>query len=240
MRRTGSKVGVGLAALVLGWGAGCADTDSGGEPKESGDFADLSGQEIADAAEEDMLALESMQYAGSLTSDGTEITLDIQSDVDGNCAGSIQIAGGSVEVLATGGESWFRADAAFWNATVPDQAAQIIALVGDKFVLDSSDEFGQFCDLDQFRDSLFDESSGETTYTNLGADEIDGQAVVEVESKDQEGTSIGYVLVEGEHYLVRIESDDEENSGEVAFSAFDEDFTVEAPAADEVIDLNDL
>lgn len=233
-----TKLVAGLAVAVLVLATGCQD---GGDEAEEGDgFADLSGQEIADAAQEDMLGLDSMRYAGGLTSDGTDVTLDIQSDVDGNCTGTIDILGGTVDVLATDGQSWFRADAAFWESSVPDQAAQIIALVGGKWVLDSTSEFGQFCDLDEFRDSLFDESNGEATYTNLGTDEIDGEPVVEVESEDDKGTSIGYVLVEGDHYLVKVQSDDDpENSGEVFFSGFDEEVAVEAPAEDDVIDLND-
>jgi hypothetical protein len=216
---------------------GCAgDGDDGGDGE---DFADLSGQEIADAAEEDMLALDSMRYAGSITSAGTDVSLDLQADADGTCTGTIDILGGSVEVLSTGGQSWFRADSAFWESSAPDQAAQIIALVGDKWVLDSSSEFAQFCDLDEFRTSLFDEGNGETTFTSKGTDEIDGAAVVEVESKDDKGTRIGYILVEGKHYLVKIQSDeDPENSGEVFFSEFDEPVEVEAPAQDEVIDLD--
>jgi hypothetical protein len=225
-----------VAAILLT--TGCADGGNSGDDEE--DFADLSGQEIADAAEEDMRALDSMRYAGSLTTGGTEISLDIQASVDGDCTGTIDLAGGSVEVLSTGGQNWFRADEEFWRANAPDDADQIIAAVGDSWVVDSGGEFSQFCDLDQFRDSLFDESDGETTYTNKGADEIDGEPVVEVESKDAKGTSTGFVLVEGDHYLVRIASDDADGAGEVVFSDFDAEVGVEAPADDEVVDLDEL
>ena len=80
----------------------------------------------------------------------------------------------------------------------------------------------------------------ETTYTNKGPDEIDGDAVVEVESKDDEGTFTRDVLVEGEHYLVKIERTTGANTGTVTFSGFNETVEAEAPADDEAVDLSTL
>jgi hypothetical protein len=238
MRTPISRLGAVAAVAVLLLASACADDGGGGGDE---DFAELDGQEIADAAKEDMLALDSMTYAGDLDSGGTQLSLDVSASAEGACSGTLELAGGVVEVLATSDGAWFRADEAFWRANAPDTADQIIAAVGDKWVVDSNDEFSQFCDLDEFRNSLFEEEDGsETTYTNKGADEIDGDAVVEVESKDDEGTSTGYVLVEGEHYLVKIERTTGANTGTVTFSGFNEDVAAETPADDEAVDLNAL
>ena len=77
-------------------------------------------------------------------------------------------------------------------------------------------------------------------YKATGTDEVDGQEVVKVEQTDDEGTSAGYVLVEGDHYLLKLERTEGDEPGHLEFSDFDEEFDVEAPADDEVIDLSTI
>lgn len=228
-----------LAAVVLL--GGCADENGGGDGGGGGkDFADLSGQEISDAAKEDMLTLESMTYEGNLTSDGQPLALHVQASADdGPCTGSMEFNGGKVELLAADGGNWYRPDEAFWRANAPDQADQIIATVGDKWVVDTSGEFGQFCDLTAFLEGLF-QDEGDATYENTGTDEIDGQEVVKVVSRDQDGAATGFVLVEGEHYVLRIERTEGTSPGELVFSAFNEEVIAEAPAEDEQVDLSTM
>ena len=88
---------------------------------------------------------------------------------------------------------------------------------------------------------LTDDEDDKSTYEKKGTDELDGDDVVKVESTDPEdGSSMGYVLADGPHYLVKIERTEGEEQGSVTFSDFDEDVDVEAPADDEVVDLNSL
>ena len=113
--------------------------------------------------------------------------------------------------------------------------------MGDKWVLDTDNNFAQFCDLDEFFDSIFlDDDGTETEYEVKGTSEIDGDEVVEVERTTEDGPSTGYVLVDGEHYLLKLERTDGDDVGAIEFSDFNEEFEVEAPAADEVADLNEL
>ena len=64
--------------------------------------------------------------------------------------------------------------------------------------------------------------------------------MVKVEQKDDKGTSVGYVLVDGDHYLVKIERTEGDEPGHLDFSDFNEEFDVTAPADDEVVDLSTL
>jgi hypothetical protein len=221
-----------VAVLVLA--AGCGGKD-GGDSK----FAKQSGAKIAAAAKADMKDLDEMRFKGELTSDGSKITLDIQASSAGDCTGTIGIGDGTAEVAAKDGVSWFKPDEAFWRASAPDQADAILAAVGDKWVLDTDANFSQFCDLDSFLDGILkDDSDGK--YQTKGTSKVDGKDVVAVEQTDEKGTSTGYVLVDGKHYLVKIERTEGDEPGEVAFSDFNEEFDVDAPSDDEVIDLSSL
>jgi hypothetical protein len=234
-----------LSVLLLASGCGGGDgeddkADDAGSSDSGSDFAEQSGDDIAAAAKEDMKALDSVAYAGEINSDGSTISLDVQANADGDCTGTIGIGEGTAEVLATDGGNWFRPDEAFWRQQAPDEADAIIAAVGDKWVIDSDANFSQFCDLEAFFDNIFKEDDEASAYEVTGTDEIDGQEVVKVEQTDEEGSSVGYVLVEGEHYLLKIERTQGDDPGTLEFSAFDEDVEVEAPADDEVVDPSTL
>jgi hypothetical protein len=226
-----------VAALALMAAlAGCGGKDGGGDS----DFAKQSGTKIADAARTDMEDLEQVKYSGDITTDGSSIQLDIQASAAGDCTGTIGIGDGSAELLAKDGTNWFRPDEAFWRANAGAQADAIIAAVGDKWVLDTDANFAQFCDLDAFFDNIFSDDDTESDYETKGTDEIDGEEVVKVERTGEDGPSTGYVLVDGEHYLVKLERTDEDDTGSIEFSEFNEEFEVEAPAADDVVDLSNL
>ena len=73
-----------------------------------------------------------------------------------------------------------------------------------------------------------------------GTEQIDGQEVVKVEQSDDTGTATGYVLVDGKHYLVRLERTEGNEPGHLEFTDFNKGFDVTAPADNDVVDLNSL
>jgi hypothetical protein len=238
---TSSRIRAVAALSVLVLAAGCGGSD--GKDDEDGggsDFAKQSGDKIADDAKADMLDLDAAKFSGEITSGGDTITLDLQASSAGDCTGTIGIGGGSAEILAKDGTNWFKPDEEFWRTNGGESADAIIAAVGDKWVVDTDSNFSQFCDLDAFFDNLFKDDKDSTGYKVTGTDEVDGEEVVKVEQKDDEGTSVGYVLVDGDHYLVKLERTEGDEPGHIDFSDFNEEFDVEAPADDEVIDLSTL
>ena len=247
IRRPRLAVGAVVAALALVAGCGGDSDDSEPEADESssasasdeGDgFAELSGKEISDRAKADMLELESLTYSGELVSSGSPLGLDVQSSTDGSCTGTLDLNGGIVELLAAEGGAWYRPDEAFWRANAGQEADKVINAVGDKWVVDSAGDFSQFCDLSAFLTSIFQDDGSESTYEVEGTEELDGQEVVKVVNTDLDGSATGYILVEGEHYLVKIERLEGENPGELNFSGFNEEVTAEAPAEADQIDLS--
>src|SRR4249919_1593130 len=206
---TSSRIrAVAAAVFVMGvlvFAAGCGGSDD--KDGSDSDFAQQSGDRIAADAKAVMKDLDEVKFSGEITSEGNTVTLDVQASSTGDCMGSIGVGGGTAEILAKDGTNWFKPDEAFWRANAADSADAIISAVGDKWVLDTDSNFAQFCDLDAFFDNLF---------------------------KDEKGTSVGYVLINGDHYLLKLERTEGDEPGRLEFSDFDKEFDVTAPADDEV------
>lgn len=101
-----AAVGLGAATLLTACGGGDGDG-----------FADKSADEIVKTAKADMADLKAVKVSGSVTSDGQQIDIDLQASSEGDCTGTIGIAGGSTELLGVDGSTWMRPDEAFWQAT---------------------------------------------------------------------------------------------------------------------------
>ena len=230
MARIGLAVaGLGAAALLTACGGG-------------NDFADGSADSIVKSAKSDMGDLKSVKVSGTISSGGDDISIDMQSSSDGSCTGSIGAGGGKAEILGVKGDTWMRPDESFWRSFAGSSADQVIAAVGDKWVAIPSTEesFNQFCDVDKLLDQLLKDGSSKSTYAKKGTAEVDGDEVVKIDNTEDGETSTGYVLTDDPHYLVKIEKAQGSDTGTVTFSEFNKDFDVEAPAKDEVVDLNSI
>ena len=238
-RARGSLVVATALAAVL---TGCGDSGDSGGDDGGGDFAEQSADQISEAAKDAMGDLEAVTIDGTLSSDGQEIGIAMSIGQGGSCTGSFDTQGATAEILGVDGTTWFRPDAAFWELFAgPEIAPQIIAAAGDKWVTLPEDDtsFKPFCDLEVFLGELVDDKDAE--YSKGETKEIDGEETIEIISdRPDEGTSSGFVLVDGDHYLVSIVKEEGEDPGEVTFSGFDEQPDVEAPADDEQVALEEL
>lgn len=230
-----SFVGVGLAAALSACGGG----GEGG-----GDFTDRSAADIVSGAKSVMGDLEAVKVTGSVTTGGQQIDLEVQANSEGDCTGSFGSEGGKAELLGVGGQLWFRPDEAFWRASAGASADQLMRLVGDKWVVvpAEDDSFGEFCDIDKLLDQLLsDQGNDKPTYTKGETSQVGGEDVIAIKSESKsEGASTGYVRVDDPHYLTKLEKTQGEDTGDITFSEFDKDFDVQAPADDEVVDLDKL
>lgn len=230
-----TRIGLAAASLAMAATLSACGGDS---------FTDQSGDQIAEDAKSAMSDLTAVKVAGTMTSDAEEITLDVQSNSDGDCIGSISVGAGSAEIIGVGGEAWFRPDEAFWTETSGDAAAEILEIVGDNWVVVPPDEdgFRQFCDLDEFLDELLadEDDDSEATFTVGDTSDLDGDEVVAVDREDEDGKSTAFVRTDDPHHIVRIERTEGEDTGSVTFSEFDEEFEVEAPPAEQVVDFSTL
>lgn len=232
-----TRIGLAVASVGLATAlTACGGSDS---------FTDQSAEDIANASKDAMGDLKSVKVSGSITTDGQAVDLDVQTNSDGACVGSIGLDGASAELLGVDGKTWFRPSQEFWEKSAGESAEQIISIVGDKWVVvpEGEDGFGQFCDLDDLLEQMLkdDDEDDKATFSKGDTEEIDGDEAIAIDQDDPEnGKSTGYVLVDDPHYLVKIEKTDGEDSGTVTFSEFDEDVDAEAPAEEDTIDLDNL
>ena len=217
----------------------------GGDSSESSDseFATESASTIEKASIEDMKALEAVHMEGSVSQQGSEIGLDLSLTTDGNCAGSVSRGdSGTAEVVTLDGTSWFKPDEEFWRAQAGPVADQIISTVGDKWVqLPEGDEsFASFCDLDELLDQIDDDQNKPSE--KAGTEDVDGQEAVKLTRDDEEsgGTITVWVAVDDPHHILKVEQAEGDSPGSFTFSEFDDDASIEAPAQDEVISVEEL
>jgi hypothetical protein len=219
--RAAYAAGIALTATLTGCGGS--------------DFADESMDDIVAAAQKDMGDLESVRMVADITSDGQNIKLDMALNTSGNCEGSVSVGDGTAQVIRLDESSWFKADEAFWRAQAGEQADQIIAIVGDKWVADPRDQFGSFCDLDDMLEEIADEDEVDGGEKD-GTAEVDGEDAVKLVN-DEDGKKVTiYVATDEPHYILKVEMDGDD-VGSATFSDFDEDIDVEAPPEDETVEL---
>ncbi len=242
--RTSTVAGASVIALLLALtacGGGSDDSGAEGGTTESG-FADQSVSEIQDQVAEDMTNLQSVRMAGDITKDGESIAIDLALNTEGECAGSIKLAGGSADIIVGAGGQFLKGDDALWEAFMgsPQSAKQITEVLGDKWALLPADGegFASFCDLDGLLEE-FDSVDADDGTVSIGEQaDIEGTSALELISEDDTPTSI-WVATEAPHYIVQIESQGED-AGTINFSDFDVEVGAEAPPEDEVVDLSKL
>lgn len=204
-------------------------------------YEDTDVDQIQKDVGEAMTGLKSFRLQGSIVDDEQNIDLDLALAESGDCEGSMSIKDvGSFELLVADGESFFKADEEFWTSQGGAQGAQIAEMVGDKWVVASGgmQEMASVCDFEEFVGEFDDEGDSGDLQEVTGTSEIDGEDVVEVSFKSDDGNDgTASVLSSDPHYVVKMEVDKE---GEMTFSEFDEPVEPEAPSGDEVVDLSQL
>lgn len=249
-RRTRLAAAVAGAVMLTATAACGSDDDTKSEKsgESSGDsFADKSLEEIRKAALSDMQTLTAVRMTGTLTDDGVETSLDLNLSTDGDCTGSIAVDGAEADIIGLGDDSYLKASAEFWaqsagtGAGGRKQAEAITAMLGDKWAKVPGGDFTEICDLDAFLENLDsdDESeSAEEPGKVVGETDLDGTPAVEINStEDGEENTLWVGSEDGKHYILKMEIVGGDEPGEFTFSEFNEPTDVQAPPADEVLDL---
>lgn len=228
MRARGVVAVVAAAALLT---AGCG----GGSSSTS--FADESGLDIMKAATTDMAAVTSMHFAGDVSSSGKKIHVDLRSSTAGQCQGSFTIGKGTAQILASDGKAWMKPDHAFWEQQSPAQAAQVEALVGDKWVsIPLSSGLSKVCDLDNLLAKLTPSSDKQTRGTKvIGTSHVGGSDAVQVQGTSEQGDTVSaWVATSAPHHVLKLDVGDGSSPGTLTFSEFDVPLVITTPAPSEV------
>ncbi|MFF0476440.1 hypothetical protein [Streptomyces sp. NPDC004284] len=201
----------------------------------------LTGAQVLRSASEALRKAPSVHLAGTVN----KSQIDLRIDSSGNCEGRITEGGTNVDLVKQGEKVWLKPDHAFWVQSVGTQAAQVEALVGNRYIVtDSSNaEFGSLaatCDIAAVADSMTEDSGGVTV--SKGAQrEVRGLPALELVRTDpREGRSQFYVARTGEPYPLEIHGMDEGDPAGVVLSEYGKPFTLHVPPAAETLDAAQL
>ena len=228
MRNWQMAMGGGATALLL---AGCG----------GGGYADESAETITGDAEKEMKALSSVSMNGELTNDGQKLSLDMSVTTSGDCEGTIGLDQGTAQLLSVDGQSWMKPDEGFWQSFAGDQAAAVMQAVGDRWVVMPEEEggFTDLCDLDSLLEEMGEDDGDKMEVGET--EDVDGQEAVMIDTESDEGDPLTvWVAVDDPHYVLKMQVTEGDEPGTITFSDFDEELDVEAPSADEAVDLNQL
>lgn len=201
-------------------------------------FASSSAEAKVTAAKDAMRDLRSIHLTGTMSNEGQQVEVDLQSSADGRCVGTYGFSGGVAEVRATEDGAWMRPDAAIWEEFSGGDADQVTDFVGDKWVVLNDPQLEQMCDFSSVMDSLLSDSEPDRKYAADGSTDVDGVESFRIKSSGPDGTTYGYVQADSPHYLLRTERPAGDAPATMTFSEFDADVDVDVPAAEDIIDLD--
>ncbi|HZB51832.1 MAG TPA: hypothetical protein VE547_22285 [Mycobacteriales bacterium] len=249
MRPIRLLVAVPAAVLLL---AGCGDdtTAGSGNPAASGSasasattgggngVAALGAEEILKKAEAALRDAGSVRIKGDGGSGTERFAIDLRY-ADDNSTGTLGINGQTIELRKLGQTVYLKGSREFWASSGGEGVAQLLTGKWLKTPL-SDKRFGglsELTDLDEAADGLLDPDG---TITKGEQKTVNGVPCIGLVSSGKDGGTL-WVATTGEPYPVRIEPDPKsDEEGAIDFTGYGETVTVEAPPADQVVDVSKL
>lgn len=213
-----------LAGLVSGCGSS-GSSSSGIETK--------SPQEIVSSAQTAIEGVSSVHVAGSVTSSGTPITLDLHLVSNKGAKGQMSEGGLGFQIVAVNRTVYINGSEAFWRHFGGSAAAQLFN--GKWLKAPESGQFGTLAQLTNLQSLLGQALSHHGTLARGQTTTIRGQKVVAVHDTTEGGTL--YVATTGKPYPIEI-SKSGNSGGHLSFDRFNEAVDLTPPA--NAIDISRL
>ncbi len=217
-----SGASLALALLIVAAIAGC-----GGSSSSSGNgVAEKSPAEILAATKAATDSATTVHVAGSIVSNKSPITLDMNLLANKGGRGQLSENGLAFELIQVGGTVYIKGSAAFYKHIGGTAAAQL--LQGKWLKAPSSDS--SFASLSQLTDlrQLVDQTlASHGTLKKTGTTTVDGQKVVGITDTTKGGTL--YIATTGKPYPIEI-SKGGSGGGKITFDRWNRSVTLSAPA----------
>ena len=218
------------------------------------DGDDLTARQLADQAEDNLLAAESVHLrltdrsTSTITSRTQPTSMDLALDQDGTCVGSMRMAsgGGSVELVKQGDEVWMKPDRTFWKAQVPGSQGEAVAeLFKNRYIHGSTDDamlkgLADTCDLTSFQRDVKGDGSTANTLKKGERTKVDGTEVIPLSGVEDGKRSVLYVTSDSPHRLVKAIQRGEGTDMTLTFTDYDKPVPTATPSADESVDVGKL
>lgn len=207
-------------------------------------FAEQDGDSIVVAAGEAMQDVSSVRLTGQVRDAGEQYFLDLSVDREDRCTGTLRIGGSHIDVRRIGDRAWVKGEAGAFNRLAGGSVPRtVLQHLSRSWLPVEGKAAASLCDFDRllktFEVVAFDVKGGdrEDVPATVGEESsMDGQTVVQViASPGGAHDEMVWVRSEAPHRVVKIESTATQDGGTIAFSEFDEDVEVEAPAPKDVL-----
>ena len=244
-----------VTAVSLGAVSGCSVY----EDMTTSGFAKQDSDAIVLAASKAMQDVTSMRLTGDVRDEGTQVFVDLRVDRGDDCIGTLRFGASNVDVRRVGGQAWVKGESGALNrltgSTLP---RQVLEQLSRKWMPVDGKEVDELCDFEELLETFEVVDFGEQGDTSGKSDkEKRGQArddlaaavpATVVEESTMDGAKVvklggkpggthdefTWVLSEAPHHVVKIESNDAQEGGILAFSEFNADVEVEAPSDEDV------
>jgi hypothetical protein len=201
-------------------------------PSASEPFAGRTAQEVLAAAQKAFAAARTTRVVGSFRDDGTDVTMDIRMDDDGDAVAQLDVGGlGAMELRTVGDDAWLSGDKAFWKAT--GAPANLFDGKWIKTTTDSKD-FQDFLELTSKKQWAAELLQPDGELEVVEGKDVDGVPTVGLAEVTGEDPGILYVAATGPAYPLLIEP--KSGEGSLRFTDWDEPVDVEKPPAEDVVE----
>lgn len=174
-------------------------------------------------------SLKSVHIAGTMSDNGSKITLDMSLDTQGNCTGSITSNGQKVNLVSVaGGQVYMKAGANFWQGAAGMPAATAASFATKWVTGKSLASFGTICNLSQLTKSINDSTVAQDKPKFVGTDKVNGIDVVKIQVVDKDkATSTLFVAATSPHNVIQVAGP--KSQGSVTFTQFNAPVKPTAP-----------
>jgi hypothetical protein len=222
-----SLVAPAFAVLAIAALAGCGGSSSSSSSSSSGNgIADKSPADILAATKVASDAASTVHVSGSIVSDGSPITLDMNLLANKGGRGQLSESGLSFELIQVGKTVYIKGSPAFYKHIGGTAAAQL--LEGKWLKAPASDsDFASLSQLTDLRQLVDQTLASHGALTKAGTSTIAGQKVVGITDKAKGGTL--YIAATGQPYPVQITKAGS-GGGKISFDRWNKTVTLAAPA----------
>jgi len=221
---TSSATLVLLVALLVGCGGGSSSSSSA---SSDNGVAGKSPADILAATKVASDAARTVHVSGSIVSNGSPITLDMNLLAGNGGRGQLSENGLSFQLIQVGKTVYIKGSPAFYKHIGGSAAAQLLQGKWLKAPASNSDfaSLSQLTDLRQLVDQTL--SNHGSSLTKIGTSTVNGQKVVGITDKAKGGTL--YIAATGQPYPIQIAKSGS-GGGKITFDHWNSSVTLAAPA----------
>jgi len=215
-----------LAALLIAVLAGCGGSSSSSSSASGNGISDKSPADILAATKVASDAATTVHVSGSIVSDGSPITLNMNLLAGKGGRGQLSESGLAFELIQVGKTVYIKGSPAFYKHIGGTAAAQL--LDGKWLKAPSNDsDFASLSQLTNLRQLVDQTLASHGSLTKAGTTTVAGQKVVGITDKAKGGTL--YIAATGQPYPVEI-SKAGSGGGKITFDRWNKTVTLSAPA----------